>query len=625
MTNLNIKYFVSLGLIISGITLNAQNYSIQPVPFNQVSIHDGFWTPRLEAHANKTLHVCIAQTQDSTKRISNFKKAAGLKEGRHEGIFFDDSDVYKAMEGIAYSLINNPNSEHEALLDKWIDLIARSQQPDGYLNTFYTLNDDEQRWTDIMKHEMYCGGHMIEAAIAHHQATGKKTFLNIAIKFANHLDNKFGPGKRHWVPGHQEIELALVKLYHETNEKRYLDLAHWLLEERGQGHFISTWENSRRGAEYSQDDVSVTEITDVKGHAVRAMYQYTGMADVAAEKNLPEYVKALQRVWGSVVHRNMYVTGGIGSTHKNEGFTHDYDLPNKTAYCETCASIGMVFWNNRMNLLSGESKFVDILERSLYNGVLSGVSLEGDLFFYVNPLESDGNHHRRRWYGTACCPSNIARFIPSVGNYIYLTGEDELVVNLFISNESDLEIKDTKLKVVQKTDYPWNGKIQVEVNPARALDFDLKMRIPDWCKSYQVALNGKEISKPVVSNGYLLITRNWKAGDEITLLLDMPVELVAADPKVKENIGKRAIQRGPLVYCLEQTDNPSINMDNVSMNQGTAFSLHSGEGKLKEMKILKANTENGELTFVPYFAWDNREAGKMKVWVDFNKKTTLYK
>jgi DUF1680 family protein len=475
-------------------------------------------------------------------------------------------------------------------------------------------------------HEMYCGGHMIEAAVAHHRATEKRTFLDVAIKFADHLDNTFGPGKRHWVPGHQEIELALVKLYHTTGKEKYSKLAHWFLEERGRGYGVgSAWDNPNFGSAHIQDDVPVTEITDVKGHAVRAMYQYTGMADVAAEKDLPEYVNALQRVWESVANRNMYVTGGIGSSKLNEGFTVDYDLPNKSAYCETCASIGMVFWNNRMNLLTADAKYADILERSLYNGVLPGVSLEGDLFFYVNPLESDGDHHRRRWYGTACCPSNIARFIPSVGNYIYLTGEDELVVNLFISNESNLQIKGTDVKVIQKTDYPWNGRIQVQITPEKAIDFDLKMRIPDWCKSYQVSLNGKEISQPSVSNGYLLISRNWKPGDEITLLLDMPVELVAADPRVKENIGKRAVQRGPLVYCLEQTDNPNINMDNVSMNQGTAFSLHTGEGKLKEMKVLKANTKNGELTFVPYFAWDNREAGKMKVWVDFNEETTLYK
>ncbi len=605
--------------------INAQFQSTQPVPFNKVSIHDGFWTPRLEAHANKTLNVCIAQTQDSTKRISNFEKAAGLKEGKHEGIYYDDSDVYKAMEGIAYSLINNPNPEHEALLDKWIDLIARSQQQDGYLNTFYTLNEEEQRWTEIMKHEMYCGGHMIEAAIAHHQATGKKTFLDVAIKFANHLDNTFGPGKRHWVPGHQEIELALVKLYHETNEKRYLNLSHWLLEERGHGHDGGAWGNSKRGAEYSQDDVPVTEITDVKGHAVRAMYLYTGMADVAAEMNVPEYVEALERVWEDVVHRNMYITGAIGSTRKNEGFTEDYDLPNKTAYCETCASIGMVFWNNRMNLLTNEAKYANVLERSLYNGVLPGVSLEGDLFFYVNPLESDGDHHRRRWYGTACCPSNIARIIPSLGNYIYLINDKELFVNLFIGSSTNLTFGETKVELTQKTDYPWDGKVSIKVNPSASVDFGLNIRIPGWCKSFQVALNGDAVSASVNEDGYLAFARKWSSGDEVTLFLDMPVELIVADPRVKENIGKRAIQRGPLVYCLEQTDNPKINFDILSIDQDVVFSLHEGTGKLKEMKILKTATEKGELTFVPYFAWDNREAGKMKVWVDFNEKTTLYK
>ncbi len=621
-----IKYLLIQALSILFVCqINAQFQSTQPVPFNQVSIHDGFWTPRLEAYANKTLHECIAQTQDSTKRISNFEKAAGLKEGKHEGIYYDDSDVYKAMEGIAYSLKNNPNPELEALLDKWIDLIARSQKPDGYLNTFYSLNNEEQRWTEIMKHEMYCGGHMIEAAIAHHRATGKKTFLDVAIKFANHLDNTFGPGKRHWVPGHQEIELALVKLYHETNEKRYLNLSYWLLEERGHGHDGGAWGNSKRGAEYSQDDVPVTEITDVKGHAVRAMYLYTGMADVAAEMNVPDYVEALKRVWDDVVHRNMYITGAIGSTRKNEGFTEDYDLPNKTAYCETCASIGMVFWNNRMNLLTNEAKYANVLERSLYNGVLPGVSLEGDLFFYVNPLESDGDHHRKRWFGTACCPSNIARFIPSLGNYIYIVNDKELFVNLFIGSSTGLVFGETKVDLIQKTDYPWDGKVSIKVNPSANVDFGLNIRIPGWCKSFQVTLNGDEVPASVNDDGYLALARKWSSGDEVTLLLDMPVELIAADPRVKENEGKRAIQRGPLVYCLEQTDNQSIDMDALSIDQDVAFSIHSGESKLKEMKILKAGTKNGELTFVPYFAWDNREAGKMKVWISYDEKTTLYK
>ena len=618
--------FILFMTLFSGIGGNAQNAPYSPVPFNRVDIHDGFWSPRLEAHAHKTLEVCIAQTRDSTKRISNFEKATGLKDGHHEGIYFDDSDVYKAMEGIAYSLINNPNPEYEALLDHWIELISKAQQPDGYINTFYTLDHPEDRWTDISKHEMYCGGHMIEAAIAHHRATGERAFLDVAVKFADYLDDHFGPGKRHWVPGHQEIELALVKLYHVTQEKKYLDLAYWLLEERGREYDDGViYEGVKRGSPYWQDDVPVSEISNIKGHAVRAMYMFSGMADVASVMDVPEYVEALERVWEDVALRNMYVTGGIGSSRSNEGFSEDFDLPNKTAYCETCASIGMVFWNNRMNLLTGEAKYVDVLERSLYNGVLPGVSLEGDLFFYVNPLESDGNHHRQRWFGCACCPSNISRFIPSVGKYVYLQNDREIVVNLFMGNDAVLKVGNTPVHLSQQTNYPWVGKVHLKVDPDSPVDFDLKMRMPGWCKSYRVSVNGKEMVPTGLVKGYLTFSRTWEKGDEITLEMDMPVELVEADPKVKENLGKCAIQRGPLVYCLEQADNPGIDMENVTIGEEVAFSLRSGAGKLKNMKILKADGENGELTFIPYFTWDNREPGEMKIWIDLAKKNRLYR
>ena len=385
-----------LMVIIFSCQKPVQKYTARQVPFNQVKITDQFWGSRLEAHAHATLATCIAQTQDSTGRINNFIKAAGLMEGGHEGIYFDDSDVYKAMEGISYSLVNNPNPELDALLDKWIAYMAKAQQPDGYLNTFYTLNGLDKRWTDMEKHEMYCAGHMMEAAVAHHKATGKTTFLNIATKYADYLCNTFGPSKKDWVPGHEEIELALVKLFHETGQQKYLDLSYWLLEERGHGHGRGAiWDNKDWGPGYCQDDVPVSDISEIKGHAVRAMYLFSGMADVAAEKGLPQYVAALERVWDDVVNRNMYITGGIGSSVSNEGFTEDYDLPNKEAYCETCASIGMVLWNERMNLFSQDAKYIDVMERSMYNGVLAGVSIEGDRFFYVNPLESDGNHHRR--------------------------------------------------------------------------------------------------------------------------------------------------------------------------------------------------------------------------------------
>lgn len=615
----NLSIWTALFLFFGSQTsLQAQHYSVQPVPFNQINIHDSFWTPRLEAHAHHTLETCIAQTQDSTERINNFKKAAGLKEGKHIGIYFDDSDVYKAMEGIAYSLINNPDPAHEALLDRWIGLIAQSQQPDGYLNTYYTLNYPDQRLTDMEKHELYCGGHMIEAAIAHHRATGKSTFLNVAIKFADFLDQTFGPGKRHWVTGHEEVELALVKLYHETQNKKYLDLSHWLLEERGHGYGVGgIWNSKDMGPQYCQDDVPVSDISEIKGHAVRAMYLFTGMADVAAEKELPAYIAALERVWDDVVLRNMYITGGIGSSGHNEGFTQDYDLPNKEAYCETCASIGMVLWNNRMNLLSKDAKYVDVMERCMYNGVLSGISLKGNLFFYVNPLESEGNHHRQRWFGCACCPSNVSRFIPSIGNYIYMTGEKEIFVNLYIGSDSKIKLGTNEVELTQKTSYPWSGKVQLRVKPNSAATFALNMRVPGWCKKYSIAVNGKIIPSSELENGYLKIDRLWKAGDEVALNLEMPVEVVAADPRVKQNAGKRAIQRGPLVYCAEQADNKKMNLDQVALKPTNQFNSKPAKGLLKNMTLLETMVQGQHLTFIPYFAWDNREAGKMKVWIDY--------
>ncbi len=608
-------------------TVSESRNVLHSVPFNQVNINDDFWNSHLKAHAQTTLQVCISQMRDSTKRISNFEKAAGLKEGRHEGIYFDDSDVYKAMEGIAYSLVNNYNAEYEKLLDYWIDLVAKSQQPDGYLNTYYTLSYPNERWTDMEKHEMYCGGHMIEAAVAHYRATGKKTFLDVAVKFADYIDATFGPGKHHWVTGHEEIELALVKLYDVTQNRKYLDLAHWLLEERGHGHGRGAiWEHPKLGPEYCQDDVPVSEITDIKGHAVRAMYLFTGMADVASEKKVPQYVDALNRVWKDVAERNMYITGGIGSSRTNEGFTEDYDLPNKTAYCETCASIGMVFWNNRMNLLSGDAKYADVLERSLYNGVLPGVSLEGDLFFYVNPLESDGDHHRQRWYGCACCPSNVSRFMPSVGNYIYVKGENEIFVNLYMRNETNMEFGESMVRLIQKTGYPWDGNVTFEVSPSQASFFSLKLRIPGWCKSFGITVNGNTINNPETKNGYIVIQREWLAGDVVELVLDMPVELVAAHPLVKENLGKRAVQRGPLVYCVEQVDNKGIDLDEATFGQNPVFSLIEGTGKLNGMILLRTESQQGnKLIFAPYFTWENRESGKMKVWIDYDEGTCLYK
>lgn len=465
---------------------------IEQIDFSHVKINDNFWSPRLSKHVSATLPVCIDQIENQTGRIRNFENAA-KGEGEHSGIFFDDSDVYKALEGMAYSLINNPDPELEKKADEWIDKFAAAQQPDGYINTFYTLTGLDKRWTNMDKHEMYCAGHMIEAGVAYYQATGKRKLLDVCIRMTDHMMSQFGPGKRHWVPGHEEIELALVKLYQTTQEQKYLDFAYWLLEERGHGHG-TMGDEGKWNPVYYQDIVPVRQLTDISGHAVRCMYLYCGMADVAALKNDTGYIAAIDRLWDDVVHRNMYITGGIGSSRDNEGFTEDYDLPNLDAYCETCASVGMVLWNQRMNQLTGDSKYIDILERSLYNGALAGISLGGDRFFYVNPLESKGDHHRQEWYGCACCPSQLSRFLPSIGNYIYASSDDALWVNLYIGNTGQIRIGETDILLTQETDYPWDGSVKLTISTSQPLEKEIRLRIPNWCKTYDLSINGKRIN-----------------------------------------------------------------------------------------------------------------------------------
>ena len=587
---------------------------IEQIDFSHVKINDNFWSPRLSKHVSATLPVCIDQIENQTGRIRNFENAA-KGEGEHSGIFFDDSDVYKALEGMAYSLINNPDPELEKKADEWIDKFAAAQQPDGYINTFYTLTGLDKRWTNMDKHEMYCAGHMIEAGVAYYQATGKRKLLDVCIRMADHMMSQFGPGKRHWVPGHEEIELALVKLYQTTQEQKYLDFAYWLLEERGHGHG-TMGDEGKWDPVYYQDIVPVRQLTDISGHAVRCMYLYCGMADVAALKNDTGYIAAMDRLWDDVVHRNMYITGGIGSSRDNEGFTEDYDLPNLDAYCETCASVGMVLWNQRMNQLTGDSKYIDVLERSLYNGALAGISLGGDRFFYVNPLESKGDHHRQEWYGCACCPSQLSRFLPSIGNYIYASSDDALWVNLYIGNTGQIRIGETDILLTQETDYPWDGSVKLTISTSQPLEKEIRLRIPNWCKTYDLSINGKRINVSE-EKGYAVI-KDWKSQDVIALDMDMPVEIVAADPHVKENFGKRAIQRGPLVYCMEEIDNP-VYFDQIQLSPSTTFQTAFVSDILNGIKTIKTNGRAQSATFSPYYAWDNRKAGKMRVWIPYNE------
>ena len=595
---------------------------ITPVSFSEVTINDAFWAPRLQKHKEATIPVCIDQIENQTGRMRNFENAA-LRKGQHSGIFFDDSDVYKALEGMAYSLQNNPDPMLEQKCDEWIDKFAAAQLEDGYLNTFYTLTGLEERWKNMDRHEMYCAGHMIEAAVAYYKVTGKRKLVDVCERFVQHMMTVFGPEGRHWVPGHEEIELALVKLYETTKKREYLDFAKWLLEERGHG-YGSYGNNHPWPAHYYQDEVPVRELEKISGHAVRSMYLFCGMADVAAYTGDEGYREALDRVWDDVVLRNMYITGGIGQSASNEGFTTDYSLPNKTAYCETCASVGMVLWNWRMNQFTGDSKYIDVLERSLYNGALAGISLSGDRFFYVNPLESDGNHHRQAWYGCACCPSQICRFLPSIGNYIYGLSDEALWVNLFIGNTSKY--------MTIKTEYPWDGHIEMTIGELAKKE--IRIRIPDWTEMNARMEGGKKayrhsfesLSRSAVNtqmeNGYLVIrpvNGKWKKGDQLVLDLDMPVEAVAADPRVKEDEGMRAVHCGPIVYCMEQIDNAET-YDNVVLTADTKFRKAVDPHLLGGIQTIVASTPEAEYTLIPYYAWDNREASPMRVWMPFEEQ-----
>lgn len=617
---------------------------IEPVNFSQVQITDNFWKPRIEKIALVTIPVCIDQTEVKTPRIRNFEKVARHDGEKHEGIYYDDSDVYKALEAIAYSLKNHPDSALENKADEWIDKIAAAQLPDGYLNTYFTLNGLDKRWTDMEKHEDYNAGHLIEAAVAYYNTTGKRKLLDVAIRVANNIDSTFRLQHRHWVSGHEEIELALVKLYKTTNDKRYLDLSNWYLQQRGRGYGKGVIWDQWKNPAYCQDVVPVKDQKEITGHAVRAMYLYTGAADVAAATNDTGYIKAMKTVWQDVVYRNMYVTGGIGSSGSNEGFTNDYDLPNEDAYCETCASVGMVLWNQRMNLLTGESKYIDVLERSLYNGALDGLSLTGDRFFYGNPLASEGGYQRSEWFGTACCPANIARLVASLGNYIYARSTDALYVNLFVGSNTNINTNKGNIHIEQITNYPWDGDVNIKVTPSSKIKYKVFVRIPGWANNQPVPGSTYKYLNPsndvftltvnhqpvnyTMQNGYAVIEREWNKSDEINLHLPMKVERVVATDSIKQDHYRVALQRGPLMYCLEQNDNNGKVMNLILPDDAGFSAQYSGDmlngvvtisGDALALKPsangTSVETVHQPFIAIPYYAWANRGAGEMAVWL----------
>lgn len=616
---------------ITSLTAADEVTKLTPVDFSDVTIRSDFWSPRLETNRTVSIPHNLA-TCEETGRIDNFRHNAGVPtKGPFRGHIFHDSDVFKVLEGVAYSLHTHPDPELSARLDEIIDWIRRSQQPDGYLNTWFTMREPDKRWQNLRHaHELYCAGHMFEAAVAHYRATGKQTFLDVACKYADYIDSVFGPGKRHGIAGHPEIELALVKLWRATGEERYLNLARFLVEEHGND------EHRELFGGYCQDHLPVREQTEPVGHAVRFLYFYSAVADLAAIDSDQGYIDTMEQLWQYIINKKMYVTGGVGVQHHGEGFATAYYLPNYDAYCETCASIGMVFWNHRLALLHGDGRFADLVERLLYNGAISGISLDGSKFFYVNPLASRGNHHRQPWYGCACCPTNVVRFVSSIGQYVYgaLPEGEGVCVLQYVGGNGTLKLKDGKVRLVQNTRFPWDGAVTIVVEPETTDPFTVRLRIPGWCDEATVRLNGELITESAEPNentrGFLSIRRQWKSGDTITLDFPMPVRQVASDPQVEANVGRLAVMRGPMVYCLEDIDNP-CRVDQVAIAKDAKFQTEFQSDLLGGVTVLKVNgrqqgiveTDDGfqvtsrevVLTAVPYYAWDNRDPGRMVVWV----------
>lgn len=627
-------------------------YPIDPVPFTSVKVSDSFWGQRLKASREVTIPLAFSKCEE-TGRYRNFELAAHPSDTtKVTGYSFDDTDVYKTIEGASYSLQTYPDKQLAHYMDSVLDIVAAAQEPDGYLYTARTMNPKHphewagsKRWEKVeeLSHEFYNLGHMVEGAIAHYQATGSRKFLDIAIRYADCVCREIGDGEGQVVrvPGHQIAEMALAKLYLVTGDRKYLDQAKFFLDKRGY---------TSRKDEYSQAHKPVIEQDEAVGHAVRAAYMYAGMADVAALTGDTSYVQAIDRIWDNIVSKKLYITGGIGATNQGEAFGKNYELPNMSAYCETCAAIGNVYVNYRLFLLHGDAKYYDVLERTLYNGLISGVSLDGGGFFYPNPLESMGQHQRQPWFGCACCPSNICRFIPSLPGYVYAVKDNQVYVNLFMGNEAELKVGGKKVILHQETRYPWDGHVTLTVDKNAAGTFAMKIRIPGWVRNqvvpsdlytysdgkrpgYSVKVNGEAVTS-ALEQGYFTIERKWKKGDRVELQLDMEVRTVKANGKVEADRGRMAVERGPIVYCAEWPDN-SFNVLSLLMNQHPQFEvverpdLLYGLNQIKTLVQTLEYDEQGrlvvkdqELTLIPYYAWAHRGPGNMAVWLPSEVRAT---
>ena len=632
-----------------------RDYPIRAVPMTAVTIDDGFWAPKLETNRTVTIPH-ILKENDDTGRVANFEKAAGKKGGPYEGRRFNDTDVYKIIEAASYSLAIVPDPRLSTKLDELIQLIAEAQGKDGYLFPARTIDPQHpapgvgpERWIyENCSHELYNAGHLYEAAVAHFEATGKRTLLDVAIKNADLVCRTFGPNGRHAVPGHEEIELALVKLYRATGNATYLQTADWFIAERGKPHpdmppYPDKAFEMYNDRAYKQDQAPVVEQDRAVGHAVRAMYLYAAVTDVAALTGNDAFAKAADRLWQDVVGKRLYLTGGVGSRGTVEAFGDDYELPNLRAYAETCASVGNDLWNQRMFLLHGDSKYIDMFERVLYNGVLAGVSLAGNTFFYQNPLESNGRAKRTEYFEVACCPANLARLLEQVPGLVYAVGadprgrpatNDAIYANLYVGNHADVKLGNRTVKITQDTRYPWDGDVSLRLEPEGSGAFTVALRIPGWARDrpvpsdlYRFADNaGEQPSITVrsgnasaervavdVHDGYVRIKRNWKRGDTIHLTLPMPARRIVAHAGVKDDEGKVAMQRGPLVYAVEAIDNGGHALDLV-IPRDAALRARFRADLLNGVEVI---TGEGSRPFVaiPYYAWNNRGQGEMAVWI----------
>ncbi len=652
MRKLLITGLIGLSLCLQAQVKKTGGYPITPVPFTSVKVTDMFWGQRLKASREVTIPLAFSKCEE-TGRYKNFVMAATPSEkNKVEGFTFDDTDVYKTIEGASYSMQTFPNKKLDRYIDSVLVLVAAAQEPDGYLYTFRTMNPKHthewagtKRWEkeEDLSHELYNLGHMVEGAIAHYQSTGKRNFLDIAIKYADCAVREVGdkPGQIMVVPGHQIAEMALSKLYVLTGDVKYLNFAKLLLDKRGR---------TERKEEYSQSHKPVLEQDEAVGHAVRATYMYTGMADVAALTGDTAYIHAVDRIWSNIVNKKLYITGGIGATGNGEAFGKNYELPNMSAYCETCAAIANVYMNYRLFLLHGDAKYFDVLERSLYNGLISGVSLDGGGFFYPNPLESIGQHQRQPWFGCACCPSNICRFIPSVPGYIYAVHNSDVYVNLFMANHSNLNVNGKAVELKQSTNYPWTGDVNLEVSPKGKQDFTLKIRVPGWVQGavvpgnlysytdkktlgYTVKVNGKIVAS-TIEKGYFSINRAWKKGDKVEVHFDMEARTVKANPAVEADRGKIAVERGPIVYCAEWPDN-DFNIFSIILNKKPVFKVESKKDLLFGINTIQTDaqslsydtqgklvTKDVKLTMIPYYAWAHRGSGDMAVWLPVDLSAT---